>query len=135
MGDCLAGFQHHENDVYWNTTHTRESPSVWGAQVYLISRRCARKFVDMFHSRRLSELAFAMESSAGTCPVYSRRVPQLIIDSLMPIFLNQGFVYPLMGVERQFAHSISADANIDGIWKTYMKQVEGPYYSFPPPAP
>jgi GR25 family glycosyltransferase involved in LPS biosynthesis len=117
-----------DSDVYWGFENV-DSFIFWGAQAYLIPRYYAAKMVNMFHKSTLSELYNSIINNYKILPNYSTKNAQMIIDSIMPIFLNQGIVYPMLAVERYFDHSISASLNIEKLTVEYTKNVNIPYYS------
>jgi GR25 family glycosyltransferase involved in LPS biosynthesis len=117
-----------DEDVYWGFEN-KSSLIFWGAQAYLIPRYYALKFVNMFNKATLSQLEDSVSTNYNIVPIhYSYKLPQLIIDSIMPIFLNQGIVYPMIAVERYFEHAISISNNIDELTKKYINNVNIPYY-------
>jgi GR25 family glycosyltransferase involved in LPS biosynthesis len=124
---ALHRLPNNENDLYWGF-NKKDTPLVWGAQAYLISRYYANKFVNMLKTKKGSELQTAVQHYDKTSRTYSLKAPQLIIDSVMPIFLNQALAYPMLGVERYFSHSISSNLEFDRLTSKYIEHVKIPYY-------
>jgi GR25 family glycosyltransferase involved in LPS biosynthesis len=114
-------------DLYWHF-NASQTPYVWGAQSYIISRYYANKFVNMFKTKNVLELINAVNYYGGLYNNYTNKNPQMIIDSIMPIFLNQAIVYPMLGVERYFTNAISSSEYMNTIMQTYTKHVHIQYY-------
>lgn len=117
-----------DQDLYWEFNN-ENTPIVWGAQAYLISRYYAHKFVNMFKTNNVHELAKAVKQNYQLYKNYSNKDPQLIIDSIMPIFLNQAIVYPMIGVERYFSHAISSSSTVSSFIDNYIQHTNIPYYN------
>lgn len=118
------------SDLYWGFEKSG-APWVWGAQAYLISRYYANKFVNLFKKNTVLELSKSVKVHFDLDILYSCKVPQLIIDALMPIFFNQAIVYPMLGVERYFSHSISSNLELERLTCKYIEHVKIPYYENP----
>jgi GR25 family glycosyltransferase involved in LPS biosynthesis len=127
---ALHRLPNNKKDLYWGF-NKKDTPLVWGAQAYLISRYYANKFVAMFKTNKGSELQTAVEHYFKTSRTYSLKAPQLIIDSVMPLFLNQALAYPMLGVERYFSHSISSNDKLDQLTSKYIEHVKLLYYEIP----
>jgi GR25 family glycosyltransferase involved in LPS biosynthesis len=117
-----------DKDLYWEFNN-ENTPHVWGAQVYLISRYYASKFVNMFKTNNLIELTNAVKQHYELNRDYSNKISQLIIDSIMPIFLNQSIAYPMIGVEQYFSHAISSSSIINDFINKYILHTNIPYYN------
>jgi GR25 family glycosyltransferase involved in LPS biosynthesis len=125
---ALDKLANNDSDLYWGF-EKMDTPIVWGAQAYLISRYYANKFVNLFKKNTVLELSKSVEEHYNLHTIkYSRRAPQLIIDALMPIFFNQAIVYPMLGVERYFSHSISSNLELERLTCKYIEHVKIPYY-------
>ena len=105
-----------------------ESFVIWGSQGYIMSRRAAQKIVDILYKPSLKEIVTSVNSYLTSHSSFSRKTPQLLIDSLLPTLLNQGIVYPMLAVETYFENSISFSDKNQVATKTYRELVNVEYY-------
>jgi GR25 family glycosyltransferase involved in LPS biosynthesis len=112
-----------------------ESFVIWGSQGYIMSRRAAQKIVDILHKPNLKEIVASVNAYLTSNSSFSKKTPQLLIDSLLPTLLNQGIVYPMLAVETYFKDSISFSDMNKTATKTYRELIKLDYYSSMSQAP
>jgi GR25 family glycosyltransferase involved in LPS biosynthesis len=119
--------EHSNEDIYWNFDPTL----IWGTQAYLLHRDHAQKLVSLLHVDKISILVKRFkEYYESTAVKYSSRQPQLLIDSVLPIVLNQAIIYPMMGIEKMFSHSISCSKDVEASTNEYYNTIKLDYYNY-----
>ena len=116
----------HEHTIYWGYDKV-----LWGSQGYILSRSHVKTVVDCLYKSTLKDVVSSMESYLAKHKSFSMKTPQLLIDSLLPILLNQGIVYPMLAVETDFKESISFSDKDKKAIQEYKDLVKSEYYSLP----
>jgi GR25 family glycosyltransferase involved in LPS biosynthesis len=74
---------------------------VFGMQAYMIKRVAAKSIVDFLHKPIVLEARKALANHKRT--IYSKRRLKLVSDYMIPMFLNSGFVFPMLVTEMPFS--------------------------------
>jgi len=74
---------------------------VFGMQAYIIKRAAAKSIVDFLHKPNVLEARNALANHKR--PIYSKRRIKLVSDYMIPMFLNSGFVFPMLVTEMPFS--------------------------------
>jgi hypothetical protein len=120
-----------ENDLYWGFDDVSVSFTLWGSQAYLLSRKVAEKVVTLLYHDKLSSVEKHLVEYVKTHKTYAHKEATITIDALLPLILNQGFVYPMLCIEKYFTSSISNNSLRAKQMTMYCNLVNKSYYDQP----
>jgi GR25 family glycosyltransferase involved in LPS biosynthesis len=127
----LNFFQNSKN-LFWG--FEKLSFTIWGSQAYIIKRKSIEKIFSILNHDKISVLINECEILFTRIPKIANKGDEIIIDSLLPRFLNQGFVFPMFGVENFDSNinsnSISFDSKRLSDWMEYLKSIVGFNYHY-----